>query len=205
MNMLHSTWHYLTGKVYLPEAVKNMAGERILHISDTPTSFYPGLRHLLKTLKPDYIIHTGDLVDNIKLQLYPKSIPRYETSLKPLIGMLENSSAKQIWLCLGNHDHEATIRRYAKRSVLVSDALTCQIGSFRVSMSHYSHFLMSDPAQLNFFGHNLDTPTSHQENVTFFNGISSLSVVSASTGECHALPYPWGTDDNRLGKGRVGF
>lgn len=205
MNMLHITWHYLSGSIYLPDSVKNMSGERILHISDTPTSFYPSLRKLLKALKPDYIIHTGDLVDNIKLQLYPRSIPRYEASLKPLIGMLENSSAKAIWLCLGNHDHEATVRRYVKRSIIVPDQLTCQIGALGVSMSHYSHRLLQNPSALNFFGHDLTTQTHHHEGISYFNGISNLHVISALTGEYHALPYPWGTDDNRLGKGRVGF
>ena len=52
------------GRIYIPDELlgkKNL----ILHISDTPSAIYPALRGLLRKLKPQVILHTGDLCDHI--------------------------------------------------------------------------------------------------------------------------------------------
>lgn len=204
MKRLNPLFHYLTGKIYVPELAKQLTRPTLLHISDTPNSSFKALIQLIRLLQPDYIVHTGDLVDNIKLQLYPRAVPRYESTLKSLIGPLENSSATVIWLCMGNHDSEAVVSRYAKRSQLVrcSEKVTCH--GRTIHMSHYAYEVLRDPAELNLFGHNLDAPAWSSESI-FLNGVKHISLVSLETMTLCQMRYPIGTDEQRLGKGRIGY
>ena len=66
------------GRVHLPEELKQTDEIILLHISDTPESIYPYLFKLIDNLAPDLIIHTGDLVDNFKLE----EIKEVEKNLK---------------------------------------------------------------------------------------------------------------------------
>ncbi|HHI00115.1 MAG TPA: metallophosphoesterase, partial [Thermococcus litoralis] len=50
----------------LPKELLESGEAKIMHISDTPDNIYPFILNLIEKSRPDYIIHTGDLVDNIK-------------------------------------------------------------------------------------------------------------------------------------------
>lgn len=204
MKTLNPILHYLTGKIYIPEMAKTLERPTLLHISDTPNTSFKALMDLIKVLEPDYVIHTGDLVDNIKLQLYPKAVMRYESTLKPLIGPLENTKTRDIWLCMGNHDDESVVRRYAKRSHIVSQSQLIECHGRRIQVCHYAQEILKSPAQINLFGHNLDQPLN-TANAKYFNGVKQISLISLETMTwCH-MRYPIGTDEQRLGKGRVGY
>lgn len=204
MKRLNPLLHYLTGKIYVPELARQLKRPTLLHISDTPNSSFKAIAQLIRLLEPDYIVHTGDLVDNIKLQLYPRAVYRYESTLKNLIGPLENSSAKTIWLCMGNHDLESAVRRYAKRSQVVSCSERVLCHGRTVQMSHYACEVQRTPAELNLFGHNLDAPGWSNESI-FLNGVKHINLVSLETMTLCQMRYPIGTDEQRLGKGRVGY
>lgn len=204
MKTLYPILNYLTGKIYIPDSAKQLQRPTLLHISDTPNTSFKAILKLIRTLEPDYIVHTGDLVDNIKLQLYPMAVMRYETSLKPLIGSLENSKAKAIWLCMGNHDHEQTVRRYAKRSQVVSCAQQIECHGRSIHICHYAYLVERNPEELNLFGHNLDAPLWTDQSI-FLNGVKHISLISLETMTVCQMRYPIGTDEHRLGKGRVGY
>ena len=46
--------------------------DMILHISDTPSTMFPYLRRAIRRLRPAWVVHTGDLVDDIKLENRPE-------------------------------------------------------------------------------------------------------------------------------------
>ena len=100
------------GRIRVPKCLKERTEEVVLHISDTPYSIFPALSNLVLTLKPEYIIHTGDLVDNIKLELYPKSLNRYKMYIKNLMKIMQKPFVKGIYISLGNHDDAETIKEY---------------------------------------------------------------------------------------------
>ncbi|OFB68367.1 hypothetical protein JS77_10195 [Synergistes jonesii] len=58
------------------------AREMVLHISDTPQTMYHYLRRALRRLKPAWIVHTGDFVDNVKLEKRPGLIDLYRKKYK---------------------------------------------------------------------------------------------------------------------------
>lgn len=205
MSSLKATLDYLTGKVYVPEEALHLKGSRLLHISDTPASFYPGLRRLLQALKPDYIVHTGDLADNIKLQLYPLAVPRYEKTVQPLLKMLSESGAKAVYVAVGNHDHLETLKKYSNNLTLIPCQDFIELEGRSLSISHFPKVIAEHSSEVNFFGHNLFLETQISNDCYFFNGISHIHLIDLASMEVVYLSYPWGTDDHRLGKGRVGF
>ncbi len=198
-------WAYLSGQVYIPETVQMLKGERILHISDTPKSFYPALEKLLKILKPEYIIHTGDLVDNLKLQLFPNATIRYERDLNQLIQILNHATAKKIYIALGNHDNPEIVKRLASNMHIIDEFEQIEINGVTMGISHYPRAIQTSTAPINFFGHNLNLQTQTIGTQVFYNGISKICLMELDNLEPHFLDYPWGTDDARLGKGKLGF
>lgn len=198
-------WAYLTGQVYINESIKNLSGERLLHISDTPKSFYPALKKLLDTLNPEYIIHTGDLVDNLKLELFPNAFIRYERDLIQLIELLENASAKEIYIALGNHDNAEIVKRLVTRIHIIDTFEILTIHGTNIAVSHYPKAIENTTAPLNLFGHNLTLLTHTNGEQAYYNGISDINLIELDTLTPHFLEYPWGTNDARLGKGKLGL
>ena len=213
MELLKRIYYLLSGKVYIEkqllaktDSLNAAASEvKLLHISDTPQTFFPALATLIRETKPDFIIHTGDLVDNIKLQLYPASLYRYENEVRSLIAMLEASAAKEIYIALGNHDNGDFVKSISHRIHYIDSVAQLQIQGVDFTVSHYSKSVLSAPSSVNLYGHDLSLQTQTTDGRLFLNGISSINLLSLPSKSCHQFSYPWGTDDNRLGRGKLGF
>ena len=59
--------------------LESIKGPFILHISDTPTSYYANIERLLKQIRPTLLIHTGDLADEYKVGRIPEHLPGYRS------------------------------------------------------------------------------------------------------------------------------
>lgn len=192
------------GKLYIPRELAEIKGKKLLHVSDTPVCFYPELKLLIDRLRPDYIIHTGDMADNIKLELYPASIYDYEKWIKQLAVILEAPGAEVI-LALGNHDDIGIASKYFKGSRIFEGAKTMRIGELSFRVSHMSEGILEDPACYNLFGHDLTLETGCIDNKLYFNGISYINIIGVDSGEHMMLRYPSGTNDARLGRRKIGL
>jgi predicted phosphodiesterase len=202
---LKSILFKFTGSVYLPPELTNSNEKFIIHISDTPICFYNALSVLLKKLSPAYIIHTGDLVDNLKLQFSPNQTPRYERDIKLLFNILETSSAKEIYITLGNHDRKDIVQRISKRSTIVENSSFINIEGLDFMVSHYASDLINSNCSFNLYGHDLSLP-SHKVTVNnYLNGITSINIIAIESQRVFKLLYPFGTDDMRLKKGKIGL
>lgn len=194
----------LAGRLYIPKDLHQSGGKKLLHISDTPNSFYSDLRRLVVALKPEYIVHTGDMVDNIKLQLYPTSIYDHEKWIKKLADILVPSGA-ELFLAMGNHDDYDIVSRYFKGSHIIKGAETIEIEGQSFRMSHFPEGILEEPAQYNLFGHNLELKSGRVDDKLYFNGISYINIIGLESGEITSLCYPSGTDDARLGRRKIGL
>jgi predicted phosphodiesterase len=205
LEKLKSILYKFTGSVYLPPELINSNENFIIHISDTPICFYNALSILLKKLLPTYIIHTGDLVDNLKLQFAPNQTPRYERDVKFLFNILEASSAKEIYITLGNHDREEIVQRIAKRSTILENASIINIQGIELMISHYASDLINSNCYFNLYGHDLSLPNYNVTDNNYLNGITSINVIAIESQRVFKLLYPFGTDDMRLKKGKIGL
>ena len=191
--------------VYVPYSIKNIREKKLLHISDTPVLFYNVLSRLLKELSPSIIIHTGDLVDNIKIGIYKGQLPRYEYHLKSIMHILEASDAEQIYICAGNHDDKDLMRKYSKRSSIIDESSSIEIFNMRATLSHFPYKIMESPAAYNFFGHDISIGNDMINNKVYLNGIQSINILTDETKRLFCLPYPYGINDERLMKKKIGL
>lgn len=205
MNNFKQLLYYLIGRVPAELHENSIKGKRLLHISDTPASFFGELARLIKILKPDYIVHTGDLVDNIKLELFPGSIWRYEKEVKKLIKLLEDTDAEKIYLALGNHDDAETVERLCKSAHIIKGLEIVYIEGQEFAITHYSDKIQEKPAACNLFGHNLDQKSGCIDGRLYLNGISSINVVELESMRHFSYPYPAETNNDRSRIGKFGL
>jgi predicted MPP superfamily phosphohydrolase len=182
-----------------------LIGKKLLHISDTPSSFFGELARLISIIKPDYIVHTGDLVDNIKLELFPGSLWRYERDVKKLIKLLEQSSAEKIYLTMGNHDDIHTVEKLCERSHIINESEIVVIEGLKFAIAHDIEKILNKSATCNLFGHNLTQKSGYSDGRLYLNGITSINLIELKSMSYYNYPYPAGTDDNRLGRGKIGL
>ncbi|MCT4508959.1 MAG: metallophosphoesterase [Tepidibacter sp.] len=193
------------GRVYVPKYIRNRSEEVILHISDTPYSFFYALKDLIKKINPEYIIHTGDLVDNIKLEFCHYSLYRYSKRLEILVDILSKSSAKKTYICLGNHDKKEVLKSMSDKIDIIDICENIRIKDLELRMSHYSSEIIKDPQEYNLYGHNLDIKNKIDNGRTYLNGIQSINIIYTDTKKVEYLAYPFGIDDERLRKGKIGL
>ena len=196
------------GRIRVPKCLKERTEEVVLHISDTPYSIFPALSNLVLTLKPEYIIHTGDLVDNIKLELYPKSLNRYKMYIKNLMKIMQKPFVKGIYISLGNHDDIEAISEYKKIDNRITAGIepNCiKLGDKIIQYAHYLEALKDTPNSYGLYGHDLSVKDEISENSIYLNGIKTINIIMLKSGTIYKLQYPIGTDDARLKKGRIGF
>lgn len=198
-------FYFLSGYVYIPDEVLYIKGRKLLHISDTPMIFFNQLERLINKIKPDYIVHTGDLVDNIKLEMYPSSIDRYEKYLKVLLSIMERSQAEKIYIALGNHDSKEIVQKHNERCHIIDLCEDLMIDEVEFRISHYASEILNEPKRFNLFGHDLSLKNSNRDGKQFFNGISSINIIELDSLKHHFLEYPHGTDDARLAKIKIGL
>jgi predicted MPP superfamily phosphohydrolase len=205
MNVFKELLYYLIGRVPAELHENEIKGKRLLHISDTPDSFFDELSRLIKILQPDYIIHTGDLVDNIKLEIYPGSVDRYRQQVKKLITQLEASSAQGIYMVMGNHDNLEEVQKLCSRSHILAEAKIVNIEGTTFALAHNAAQLPGLPAPFCLFGHNLKQKSGYADGRVFLNGISNIHLIELESLQYYSYPYPAGTDNDRLGKGKIGL
>ncbi|MBF8983960.1 metallophosphoesterase [Lutibacter sp. B2] len=198
-------FHTLVGTVYIPEEILASNEKILVHISDTPVNFFSALNTLLKKITPAYIIHTGDMVDNIKLEMYPYRVDEYSKHVHTLIKILENSSARKIYLALGNHDSKTIVESYINKSILVEGIQHIQIEGIPINISHYSSEIVKSPAKYNFFGHDLSLKSKISHEQIYLNGLLGIHIILLDSNKIFTLPYPYGTDDSRMCKSKIGF
>ncbi|MBR3837645.1 MAG: metallophosphoesterase [Clostridia bacterium] len=99
------------GVIPLPD-LSDFTGERILHIGDTDSATYPYFRKLIEMVKPQIILHTGDLADEVKLERFPERAEEYRFKAAHLIDIMRQSGANMI-LVVGNHDSYDILKELA--------------------------------------------------------------------------------------------
>lgn len=205
MKRFKMIYYNLLGQVYIPDNIKNNDEKKLLHISDTPINFFYALKHLITELSPEIIIHTGDLVDNIKLGIYKGFAPKYDYHVKSIINILESSSASYIYICVGNHDDSDIIKKYCKRSTIIDNTKIIDIFDTNATLSHYPYEIIKSPSNYNFFGHDISLGSDIIKGKAYLNGVSSINILTEKTKKLFYLPYPYGVDDSRLMKGKIGL
>src|SRR6056297_2509696 len=185
---------------YVPEEILFAARPLVLHISDTPATSYRFIFRLIQRLEPEYLIHTGDFIDDIKLENRPGQLVEYREKLKKIFRQLEELPIGKIYLVPGNHDDRATVDECTQRAVVFSEKSVIGIDDIRLGVSHYypeAETHSKEAVDYKLFGHNLMPDHQLGTAALFLNGITAIHVLSISTKRVYSLPYPSGTDSAR--------
>ncbi|MFA4647326.1 metallophosphoesterase [Pyrococcus kukulkanii] len=175
-------------RIKVPEDIK-LSQKKILHISDTPESVYKFLQRLLKEVQPDIIIHTGDLVDNIKLERKPWLEGAYRRKLEVLKRIL--SKTDQLYIIPGNEDKEEIIREIFQNSaIIVRSGTVLNIWGKSIGVGHEPEDVSDLKADFLLYGHDPKEKFG-------LNGVHSVNIITYPDWKVFKLPYPSGTAFDR--------
>jgi predicted phosphodiesterase len=150
----------------------------------------------MRVLEPDYLIHTGDIVDDIKLEMRPQELGAYKRELGAFLSRLEQTPVGGIFFVPGNHDDSPALGELSRRSVIVSERTVLRLAGLRIAVSHIYQDDV-DIGDFYLYGHT-PLPDHHRKGeMVCLNGVSTITVIEAPSKRLHLLPYPAGTDSVR--------
>lgn len=177
------------------ELLKEIKGPLLLHISDTPVDIYPYIFRIIQIIKPQYIIHTGDMADNIKLEKNKNKINYYYKDVEKLIEGLEKNEFSKAYYFLGNHDDHDTVHQLTKSGIILEEGLLT-IEKCKFAVGHY-HKEYSQDVDFNLYGHSF-APHHYNKNGTIgLNGLLNINIIDLSNKGVYHLDYPVGTNKSR--------
>ncbi len=208
--LLHSL-----GAVHVPRLLRELPGPLLIHVSDTPSCFYPTLVRILDRLRPAWLVISGDLADEVKLELNPALAPRYAARLSALHELLAPRLAREprglpglgtrLVLAVGNHDDGQLVERLFPEALVVRGAARFQAGGCACAVSHWAHLAEKSDAEYLFYGHDLARLSGRDGRRVYCNGIQWINVLDLGSGCTYRLPYPAGIDAERLLRRKIGL
>ena len=174
----------------IPAEVFESAADCLVHVSDTPALTYSSLFRLLEKIKPNVLIHTGDLVDQLKLGNHSYLHSLYQEKVECFIRQLERMPVDTIYLVPGNHDDPDILTYTCQRSHVLSGSSLVNFGPFKLGVAHQPQDLPPG-ADFGLYGHSPDKPPANSGRP--LSGLQSINVLLAN-GNIYSIPYPRGTD-----------
>ncbi|NLK44012.1 MAG: metallophosphoesterase [Tissierellia bacterium] len=178
------------------DLLENLKGPIILHISDTPVDIYAYIFRIIDILKPKFIIHTGDLADNIKLEYHRDKIVEYQKEVAKLIEGLEKNEEAKVFYVLGNHDEYETVSKLTKRGTILEEGLI-NIENYNLIVGHY-YMEHSDKVDFCLYGHSFSPSHFQNKDTIGLNGVLNINIIDLSCRAIYHLDYPIGTNRSRM-------
>ena len=181
-------------KIDLPEALAADNGLRILHIGDTPSSTYPRYISLVKQIKPDVIIHTGDTADEMKVG---RDIPirdLYLNRAAAFLTRLTELCPRVIWV-EGNNDLPERITALVPQIEHQTPGSMLEIEGVKFALAHHKEHLR-DGGEINLYGHSgryeIWSPERNTEHAPawYINALWCISILSLPQKKIYTSPRP---------------
>ncbi len=171
------------------EVLSSSDETKVMHISDTPESVYHFIGELIERIGPDYIIHTGDVADNVKLERKPELVPLYRGALRKLARVLKGSGAV-LYIVPGNEDDPGLLQEFFGSSV-VEPGTVVEIEGVRFALGHSWQDVVDKDADFRLYGHNFKLIEGG------LNGVLGVNFVLLPSKRTYKVKYPGGTDFDR--------
>lgn len=190
----------------MPDHLYEFRGRCLLHVSDTPTTFYGDLKRLVNFLNPSCLVHTGDMVDDIKLAIRPGSAWLFRKRLISLFKAIETVPLENVAIACGNHDIPEAIRMAAPKCLLFEGGGRVRMCGMNLALGHSIDELSSPPADYNLYGHDVTPPPVCSGGI-FLNGVLGINVIrlDGGAGVVETLQYPPYVDEARRCIRKIGL
>jgi len=188
---------------YIPPEIKSEKGPILLHISDTPEESYQYIMKAINNINPQYIVHTGDIVDNIKLETNYKYLPLYERGLKKFIDCIEGHNSVPYYV-MGNHDDIDSVIKFSNKGIILRKGVI-EIEGYSFYVSH-EYEKSNSKTDYCLFGHSFDPVHHKEEDKVVLNGLLNMNAIALSTGRIYKIEYPLGINYYRkMERGSIGL
>ena len=176
-------------ELMIRDFLDNATGKIIFHISDTSTGLYSLLEELLGLIKPDAVIHTGDLADECKVGRIEEHMQPYRSSLREL-GEIIKASGADAYVTPGNNDVVSEIEQYGYK--LLPNGSECEIYGVKFAVDH-SPIVCAYNVDFAVYGHggteDYRIDRSNVDNGTvYLNGDFSWTVIDSATKQYIEIP-----------------
>ena len=193
----------IRGRVDLDNYLTWNNSNLLLHISDTPSQFYPELKRIIKLIRPRYIVHTGDLADNIKTEFSPSLLTKYKHEVAKLLDILNTADTENTYITIGNHDDYDFLDKNKGKIDIYTKMGQININQTKFVFSHYWDYLKQEKADIYLYGHDIKQKTLITESAIYLNGIISINLINLDTMEVRSIKYPFGTNTARMSGKRI--
>ncbi len=202
----------LTKAPAVPREAQGIASA-LLHVSDTPSFFYADLGRIAEAVRPRFIVHTGDLADEIKLRSRSPDARLYASRVQSLVSVLLATPAERIFLVMGNHDDFAVVRALAAglagRLQAFERCARMQLEGVRIAAAHRPEDLWKcisqDPADFGLYGHDTSVLPPDADGRQDLNGNVKIRVLDLDSRAVHSFDYPRAVHDARQKKRKIGL
>lgn len=199
METLKKLFSFTMGEIYVPPKIYKLK-HKLIHISDTPIVIHKNIINLSKKLFPDFIIHTGDVVDDLKLEYKPYFENRYKKIAENFLNTLSLYVKNKIILVPGNHDKLDIIKFKNDKFVIKNEGENLLIVSIDFCLAHKIENL-SKKGDFFLYGHD----SIWVEDTNYLNGLNFINIIDLENKDVLKLPYPLGTNLSRLNRLKIGF
>ena len=171
-----------------------MRGPAVLHISDTFTRAYDNVETLLRTLRPELVIHTGDMADEWKGGRIPEHLPPYREAVDRLIAVMKQY-AGEVWIVHGNNDDAPWIRRHQGIVVMPMEGVEREYCGLRLYMQHTPvQELAEGRYDFALYGHGYtadrhDPADNKPGRLCYINGVRAATLIDCATKRYLQIPY----------------
>ncbi len=168
-------------------------GTKVLHISDTHSANYRYYQRLFEELRPDVIIHTGDLADELKAGRIEAMRPYWKEAAQEIIRIIESTPAR-VLIVPGNNDIEDVLSGLVERAEVMPRNTVLSLGGKKFLLCHELNRLdESIEADVCLYGHGLTGETrTPEDNVRgekrYYNACWGVSLHVPETGATLLLP-----------------
>ena len=166
-------------------------GNVVVHISDTPLISFAYVKKIIRKLSVNYLIHTGDFIDELKSTHPLFETKDYEKALDRFIKKLRTLSIEEIYLIPGNNDNPDILEKYKNEFNIVKEGSLLKIENVNFSVAHDYNNLKEIPEQSEkvfyLYGHN----RYKDKRKNFLNGYCHINVIFINVLKVYRISYPF--------------
>lgn len=192
-------------KIIIPTELKNDNSIKLIHLTDTPSQIHKEIQRLIIAVKPKYVVHTGDLCDDIKLERSPRKIDLYDRKIAHFAKLMAKCPGTQFYFVIGNHDNYSTVKNYFPNAQIFDKPGYIENEFGRFSVGHEYKDISTFKSDFYLFGHDMSQNSKHSDDRWILNGLEYIYVLKGNPIELITIEYPYSTDYLRQKKSWVGI